>query len=177
MRIDLLSITALLSFSGSAYGQDLISILNSRGFELFAADLQRFPDLLARVYAWNDVIVFAPGNEVVAARNAAEGGAKLHKRADAQTNAFLMAQPEKKTKRQAFDLPDSNFQTLQTFLVDPVFVNLGPQVPQRIVRNEAAPVGGSLESAIEIRTGLGDIVNTVNGSFKYDQGIIYGIDR
>lgn len=182
MRLNPLFATLLLSSSRFVSGQGLIDTLNSGGFELFAADLQRFPALLTRLDR-NDVTVWAPTNEAVVAHNAATGNATLRKREVNQVNLGYQLShtgpppPNLRRKRQAALLPDSNFVTLTTFLEDSAFVNLGPQQPGRCVRNEAAPVAGSLESLIEVRTGLGDIANVVNGSFKYDKGIIYGVDR
>ncbi|KAF8542030.1 hypothetical protein BDD12DRAFT_877352, partial [Trichophaea hybrida] len=70
-------------------------------------------------------------------------------------------------------LPDSNFQVLYSFLVDPTFVNLGEGQPGRIVMNNAAPMSGTSEADIEVRGGVG-IAHTLSGPFKYDGGIIYG---
>jgi len=183
MRRNILFATFLLSTSKFVYGQGLIDILDRSGFQLFAAELQRFPDLLARLDR-NDVTIWAPTNAVVAARNA-NSTATLRKRnqpseEDIGYQASHTGQPPpdiKLVRRQAAPLPDSNFITLRTFMENPAFVNLGPNQPQRAVSNEAAPVPGSLQSLLQVRTGLGDVSHVVNGSFKYDKGIIYGIDR
>jgi hypothetical protein len=171
-----------LSLSIPVFGQGLIEVLNDKGFTSFAADLQSYPDLLARITENNDVTVFAPTNEAFAAAHGDTGNnTKLRKRASESQNGEQAAHtgppPPERRKRQNGDLPDSNFVTLRTFLEDPAFVNLGPNQPGRIVQNNGAPPAGTEESILEVTSGLGDVSSQVNGSFKYDKGIIVGVNR
>jgi hypothetical protein len=62
-------------------------------------------------------------------------------------------------------------------LEDPRFVNLGHHEPVRIVTNYAAPPPNSSLATIEIVSGSGPTVNQIAGPFKYDNGLIYGINE
>jgi hypothetical protein len=193
------SIFAALSIlSVPVYGQSLIDVLVDRGFTEFARELQLYPNLLAKFTGRNDITVWAPVNKAVTPitrRSSRIDRSTLHRRqteAEYSTQISHTGQPpttvaptRKKrqladdllgfTKRQA-GLPASNFVTLRTFLEDPTFVNLGPNQPGRVVSNYAAPPPGSDIATIAISGGGGGITNQVSGPFKYDNGLIIGVN-
>ncbi|KAF8252054.1 hypothetical protein K440DRAFT_636236 [Wilcoxina mikolae CBS 423.85] len=183
MKVNYLFIVAAI-LPAYSHGQGIINILNDNGFTNFATALEHDPDLLYKVTYREDVTVWAAINEATGFLPVNDTKRKLFRRDDPPSptldNSF--SYPEaKKGKRNVHGkyrgpLPDSNFQVLNTFLRDPDYVNLGPDQPGRIVTNYAAPKPGTSESVIKVRGGL-EIVHTVSGPFKYDKGVIYGVNE
>ncbi|KAF8244321.1 FAS1 domain-containing protein [Wilcoxina mikolae CBS 423.85] len=196
MKINYL-FTALSILSVPVYSQNLIDVLILHGFTEFARDLQLYPNLMAKFSSSrNDITVWAPINKAVTPVSASSR-IKRNTLSRRQTEAEYSTQishtgqppttvaPTRKrqvvddllgfTKRQA-GLPASNFATLRTFLVDSTFVNLGPNQPGRVVSNYAAPPPGSDIATIAVSGGGGAITNQVSGPFKYDNGLIIGVD-
>ncbi|KAF8536876.1 hypothetical protein BDD12DRAFT_888887 [Trichophaea hybrida] len=178
-------------FIGPTLGQGVIEVLNANGLNAFAAELSTYPDLIAQILGRNDVTVFAPTNAAI------EGlpPTKTYKNhtlsrrqttdpnAEASTSAQLGKQPPKPDtvtkKRQisgAVDLPISNYMTIYSFLENPQFVNLGVNQPARFISNEAARPDGQGLAFLEVVTGNGDVVSQVQGPFKFNRGIIYGVN-
>jgi hypothetical protein len=177
MRISSL-VFVLSLFFVSIYGQGLIDVLNANGFTEFATDLQLHPELLAKLTGRNDLTVWAPINDAVNPVNST-----LRRRQTAAEYSVHVShtgqppQTEPITRKRQGRIPNSNFLTLRTFLEDPEFVNLGNNQPVRVVQSYATPPPFSSLATLEIVSGTGDPVEQVSGPFKYNDGLIYGVNR
>jgi len=182
-------ITAISLLLANVNGQGVIDVLNLNGFTNFATGLQNYPDLLSEISCRNRIIVWAPINEVpdfsshvndttpLLFRRQSLDVLKYGQHASEPTSSSPQPTTTSNQKRHIGTLPDSNAEVLRTFLRDPRFVNLGPHERGRIVQNYAAPSHGSRgEANLEIKAGLG-IAEKVSGPFKYDHGIIYGVNK
>ncbi|KAF8544162.1 hypothetical protein BDD12DRAFT_801508 [Trichophaea hybrida] len=174
-------------------GQGLIEILDLNGFTKFSTALQLDPELLYEISCQNSVIMWAPINEAAGFDDLINGNGSRIFRRDGNTTVGIQGSIDKATgttnptetttpktatkkKRNFGSLPDSNAEVLETFFRNTAYVNLGPHEPARIVQNYAAPTPGSREASLEVKSGLG-ISKKLSGPFKYDQGIIYGVNR
>jgi len=172
------------------HDKGIINILNSNGLTNLAMVLETYPDLLYNIKCREDVIVFAPINEAAGFLGPGNDTKRMHFRRDtppksnvgtqaSYTGNNLPSPPTKRDNRKHrkhWSLPDSNFPVLNTFLRDPTFVNIGRDQPGRVITNYASLIHGSGEPIIKIKGGL-EITKTLNGPFKYDQGIIYAVNE
>jgi len=146
------------------------------------------PTLVEDIGKRNDITVWAPGNALVTALLAKrqEGndtdanGARTSAQVDAQPSPPQNVIPSKRQVRQGPPgYPDTNFQTIITFLQDPQYVNLGPNQPARFTKNYGVPLdeGSATPPSIDVVTGLGDTQFTLRGPFKFTNGVIYEINQ
>ena len=180
----------LLSFSplfiSLVFSQGLQSRLNELGLDGFSEMLAVYnPALLQEIGNHIDITVWAPGNALVTARLAAARRRDAASTNGAGTSAQIShsapppapSKPGKKTSKRGPNYPDTNFETIITFLNDTDFVNLGPGVPARFTKNYATPLDGGSTSAstIEVVSGLGNSQSTLRGPFKFNNGVIYEV--
>jgi len=171
------------------HGLDLIDALVKHGFTKFAKDLQLYPDLMKKFEGRNDVTVWAPVNEAVTPvkkhKDLSKGHSKVRRGLllRRQTNSEYSAQishsgpppGSRPAKRGHSEMSPSNFVTLRSFLENPEFVNLGPHQPGRFVSSyQASP--DSDEPFVQVSAGGGETTDQVSGPFKYDYGLIYGVN-
>ncbi|KAI5846654.1 FAS1 domain-containing protein [Tricharina praecox] len=180
MKITSLFVSAACFSLPLVYGQPLIDVLVTRGFTEYAANLQAYPALLARLQDRNDITVWAVPNKYVTSPDSATSSPRLVRRqSEVEVSASISHDGKPPTsgisKRQAGGNAASNFMTLRTFLEDPTFVNLGPGQPGRYVRSYTDSPPGSDQANIQITTGLGTVITQFSGPFKYDKGLIYGV--
>ncbi|KAF8244535.1 hypothetical protein K440DRAFT_558713 [Wilcoxina mikolae CBS 423.85] len=174
-------------FIGPTLGQGVIEVLNANGLNAFAAELSTYPDLIAQILGRNDVTVFAPTNTAIQGlpptqtnKNHTISRRQTDPNAEASTSAQLGKQPPKPDQKRQIsgtvDLPISNYMTIYSFLENPQFVNLGVDQPARFISNEAARTDGQGLAFLEVVTGNGNVVSQVEGPFKFNRGIIYGVN-
>jgi hypothetical protein len=63
---------------------------------------------------------------------------------------------------------------------DPMYVNLGPGVPQRLVSrlvHGCQPCGHNNTKVIEVSSGVGGVVRTVGDPIRFHNGVIFPVDR
>ena len=162
--------------------QDLLTRLNELGLDGFATMMAtQYPDLVAEIATRIDITAWAPSNDRVAERLART---RIVKRSSGGGGSITKLKPDpEKRKRQVGEsptgFPDTNFETIYTFVDDPEFVNLGPRQPVRFTKNQAAPVGTGVDaiSQIEVVSGLGDTQFTIRGPFKFLNGVIYEVSE
>ena len=170
-------------FFSPVFTQDLVARLNELGLNGFANMLTVYnPTLVATIGERNDITVWAPGNALVATLLAAakkrddeSNGVRTSAQVDAQPSPPQDVIPSKRQVNQSPGYPDTNFQTIITFLQNPQYVNLGPNQPARFTKNYGVALdGGSGTSpSIDVTTGLGDNQFTLRGPFKFANGVIY----
>lgn len=173
-------------FISQVFSQDLQARLTEVGLSGFAEMLAVYnPALLAEVGRRNDITVWAPGDKLVATLLAT-----INKRDDrdmgSATSRQLDHKPEppstpgdpSKRQVQPPSFPDTNFETIITFLNDSDFVNLGPNQQARFTKNYGVSLDGGITSApsIDVVSGLGDTQSTIRGPFKFSNGVIYEIN-
>lgn len=164
------------------FSQDLQARLNELGLYGFAQSMAGdSPELLALIGRRNDITVWAPGNDVLARLSGVKkrshfsrNSAQVDHSPEPPTNLL----PSKRQLRPDLGYPDTNFQTIFTFLTDPAFVNLGPNQPARFTKNYGVALDGGATTApsVEIVTGLGNTQFTVRGPFKFANGVIYEVN-
>ncbi|KAF8417481.1 hypothetical protein EV426DRAFT_721160 [Tirmania nivea] len=176
-------------FVSPVFSQGLQSRLNELGLDGFSQLMATYnPTLLEEIGKRDDITVWAPGNALVDTLLAT-----VRKRDEKNLNSRIAGNidhkpgPPKKggdpSKRQVGQgppgYPDSNFETIITFLNDTDLVNLGPDQQARFTKNYAAPLDGGSTSAstIEVVTGLGNTQNTLRGPFKFTNGVIYEVNE
>jgi len=169
----ILSLSA--AFAASVLAQDdVVSRCRTLGFTEFANELELYPQLVDSINERSDTTVWAVPNAMVLRKF---GNSTIHKRSAADISSHANHQPPTpyRRKRQLSRLPASNAETLFTYLEDPAFVNLGPGQPGRLV---SSYVGSSspAEAKVKLASGLGRSNRQTSGPFKFDKGIIYGVD-
>lgn len=169
----LLLLYSLLVAPRLVLSQELLTRLNELGLNNFATMLStQDPDLVAEISVRIDVTVWAPSNAQVAETVV---GPRIQV-------TKLPPDPEP-SKRQVgegpVDSPDTNYETIFTFLDNPEFINLGPRQPARFTKNQAAPLstGADTTSRIEVVSGLGDSRYTIRGPYKFKNGVIYEVSE
>ncbi|RPA74896.1 hypothetical protein BJ508DRAFT_312457 [Ascobolus immersus RN42] len=181
----------------SASQIDVLAILRLNDLTEYASSLEQNPELLQLINSRNDLKVFATRNNGLARRQTSTGPPSSEDRSSteppprlsptqAQMIQHFVKQPpnppgRRPTRRDGsdgFEFPRSNYETLITYLEDPAYVNLGEKEPVRFISNHAGGKLGKGEiAALEITTGGGDVVRTLDGPFKFDRGVIYVIDK
>jgi len=167
-----------------AHGKNLFTVLREQGFNRYAAELEQNPMAYQRFTSRSDVLIWAPIDQAYTDDSPANKKT-LAVRQTAQQNAQIgmsacrgKPPPEPRKRQASGGEPSSNMETLITFLEDPAFVNLGPGEPARVVQDAASAPGVSNNNAIRrVKSGGGTVSNQVSGPFKYDFGMIYGVDR
>lgn len=145
------------------------------------------PDLVQRISHSQDVTVWAPGNAKVAAwlaanrkrdSNSAGGPSQTTKTRPEPQDAKYPSDRKRQAGEGPPGYPDSNFETVYTFLNDSQYVNLGPDQVLRYVKNYGAPPDGGATSASpqELTSGLGAVHSTLRGPYKFRNGVIYEVN-
>ena len=195
-------LVSLQFFALPIYGQGLLEVLRSHGYERFARGLESHPLLLARLLERNDVTVWAVPDKYVTSSWPEDypdkkpyyeepshheedyDSHKKHYLFRRQTEAEFGAQmthegppPESKKRHMSSGNPPSNYVTLRTFVEDPSLTNLGKGQPMRIVRSFTDPPPGSDVANMQVTSGLGNIIPQIEPPIKYNSGIIVAVKK
>lgn len=173
-------------FISQVFSQDLQARLREVGLSGFAEMLAVYnPSLLAEVGRRDDITVWAPGDHLVASllatinkRDANDMGSATSRQLDHKPEPPKTAGDPSKRQVQPPRFPNTNFETIHTFLNDSDFVNLGPEQGARFTKSYGVSLDGGVTSApsIDVLSGLGDTQSTLRGPFKFSNGVIYEIN-
>jgi len=194
-------LTFLVLFISPVFAQELLPRLNELGLDGFARMLAvDNPALLAELCNRNDITVWAPGNDRVAARLAAVKRQNRQGSGTAPNVSYPAPTPNRKLpgqkkKREAIPAPahqlpprqhrrppgypDTNFEVILTALNDSYGMNLGPDQRTPFTKNFASPLdgGSTTASIIEVVSGLGDTQYTLRGPFTFVGGVIFEVSE
>lgn len=174
-------------FIAPVFAQELLPRLRELGLGGFAQLLALDnPPFLADLCNRNDVTIWAPGNDSVAAllatRVKRDQGSDTARQGSAPTPTPNNPAPglDKRQHRPRPPVyPDTLFEVILTFLNDSNGMNLGNDQRTPFTKNFASPLDGSSTSAsiIEVVSGLGDTQNTLRGPFSFANGVIYEVSE